>query len=255
MNLIDTHAHIYLPEFDPDRALMLKRAETEGVGKIILPAVDSTTHTAMLKMEQENATKCFSMMGVHPCSIKMNYAEELKTAGDYLEKRPFVAVGEIGLDFYWDLTYSGQQYKAFHTQIEWALHFNIPIAIHSRNSIDECIKVVSEHQPGKLKGVFHCFSGNQEQAQQIIDLGFYLGIGGVLTFKKSGLDTIIKNINLDHIILETDAPYLAPVPFRGKRNECSYIKYVAQKLAEIKNISAEKVANVTTANAEKLFNL
>lgn len=255
MNLIDTHAHIYLPEFDPDRTLMLKRAEMEGVGKIILPAIDSTTHSAMLKMEHENTTKCFSMMGVHPCSIKRNYAEELKTARDYLEKKPFVAIGEIGLDFYWDLTYSEQQYNAFHTQIEWALLFDIPIAIHSRNSIDECIKVISEHQLGKLKGVFHCFSGNQEQAQQIIDLGFYLGIGGILTFKNSGLDKVIENINLDHIVLETDSPYLTPVPFRGKRNECSYIKYMAQKLAEIKNISVEEVANATTANAEKLFSL
>ena len=159
------------------------------------------------------------------------------------------------MDFYWDTTYSEQQYKAFHEQIEWALHFDVPIAIHSRNSIDECIKVVSDHQQGKLKGVFHCFSGNEQQAQQIIDLGFYLGIGGVLTFKNSGLDKEIENINLDHIVLETDSPYLAPAPFRGKRNECSYIKYVAQKLAEIKNTTLKQVADITTANAEKLFNL
>jgi TatD DNase family protein len=255
MNLSDTHAHIYVPEFDNDRALMLKKAEMEGVEKIMMPAIDSTTHINMLKVEDENPLRIFSMMGVHPCSIKMNYEEELKIARDYLEKKQFVAIGEIGLDFYWDLTYSEQQYKAFHTQIEWALHFDIPIVIHSRNSIDECIKVVSEHQKGKLKGVFHCFSGSQQQAQQIIDLGFYIGIGGVLTFKKSGLDKVIENINPEHIVLETDAPYLAPVPFRGKRNECSYIKYVAQKLAEIKNISSEEVADITTANAEKLFGL
>jgi TatD DNase family protein len=185
----------------------------------------------------------------------MNYKEELKIARAYLDKRPFLAVGEIGLDFYWDLTHSEQQYKAFHEQIEWALHFDIPIAIHSRNSIDQCIKVVSEHQHGKLKGVFHCFSGDHEQARQIIDLGFYLGIGGVVTFKKSGLDAVMKDINLSHVILETDAPYLAPVPFRGKRNECSYIKYTAQKLSEIKNTTLQEVADVTTANAEKLFGL
>ena len=255
MNLLDTHAHIYLPEFDYDRALMLKRAEMEGVEKIILPAIDSGNHNEMLKTEHENPANCLSMMGVHPCSVKMNYAEELKIARDYFQKRSFIAVGEIGLDFYWDITYSEQQYKAFHEQIEWALHFDIPIAIHSRNSIDECIKVVSEHQQGKLKGVFHCFSGNEQQAQQIIDLGFYLGIGGVLTFKNSGLDKAIENINLDHIVLETDSPYLAPAPFRGKRNECSYIKYVVQKLAEIKNITLQQVADITTANAEKLFNL
>jgi TatD DNase family protein len=255
MNLIDTHAHIYLLEFDPDRALMLERAGKEGIKSIIMPAIDSTTYPVMLQNEQENAGTCFSMMGVHPCSVKMNYAEELKIARDLFEKRRFIAVGEIGLDFYWDLTYSEQQYKAFNEQIEWALHFDIPIVIHSRNSIDECIKVVSSHQQGKLKGVFHCFSGNPEQAQQIIDLGFYLGIGGVLTFKNSGLDAVIRNINPNHLVLETDAPYLAPVPFRGKRNECSYIKYVLQKLAEIKNLSVEEMADTTTANAEKLFSL
>jgi TatD DNase family protein len=195
------------------------------------------------------------MMGVHPCSIKMNYAEELKIAREYLGKRPFMAIGEIGLDFYWDITYSEQQYEAFHEQIEWALHFDMPIAIHSRNSIDECIRVVSEHQQGKLKGVFHCFSGNEQQAQQIISLGFYLGIGGVLTFKNSGLDKVIENINLEHIVLETDSPYLAPVPFRGKRNECSYMINIAQKLAEIKNTTVQQVADLTTVNAEKLFNL
>jgi TatD DNase family protein len=255
MNLLDTHAHIYLSEFDPDRSLMLKRAEMDRVGKIVMPAVDSTTHIAMLKVEMENTGKCFSMMGVHPCSIKMNYEEELKFARDHLEKRPFAGVGEIGLDFYWDLTYSDQQYKAFHEQIEWALHFDLPVAIHSRNSIDECIKVVTEHQQGKLKGVFHCFSGNEKQAKQIVDLGLYLGIGGVLSFKKSGLDKAIENIKLDHMVLETDAPYLAPVPFRGKRNEPGYLKYVSEKLAEIKNISVEQVAEITTTNAEKLFSL
>jgi len=255
MNFADTHAHIYLSEFDSDRSLMLKRAEMDGIRKIILPAIDSSTHDAMLKVEHENTASCFSMMGVHPCSVKINYIEELKIARNYFEKRSFKAIGEIGLDFYWDITYAEQQYKAFDEQIEWALHFDIPIAIHSRNSIDECIQVVSEHQKGNLKGVFHCFSGNNKQAQQIIDLGFYLGIGGVLTFKNSGLDKAIENINLDHIVFETDSPYLAPMPFRGKRNECSYIKYVAQKLAELKNTTLQRVADITTTNAEKLFNL
>lgn len=253
MNLIDTHAHIYLPEFDSDRSAMLERAEKEGIKKIIMPAIDSSTHTSMLKTENESTITYFSMMGVHPCSVKIDYREQLKIAKDHFEKRQFVAVGEIGLDFYWDLTYTEQQYKAFNEQIDWALHFDIPIVIHSRNSIDECIKVVSSHQQGKLKGVFHCFTGNLQQAKQIIDLGFYLGIGGVLTFKNSGLDALIKDISLDHLVLETDAPYLAPVPFRGKRNESSYIKFVVQKLAAIKNTTLEQVADVTTANAEKLF--
>ncbi len=253
MMLIDTHSHIYASEFETDQLEMLERAEKEGVSKILMPAIDSGTHEAMLKLEEENPSLCLSMMGVHPCSVKENYREELKIASNYFEKRPFKAVGEIGLDFYWDKTFTEQQYAAFHEQIEWALHFDIPIVIHSRNSTDECIKVVTEHQNGKLKGVFHCFSGDAEQARQVIDLGFYLGIGGVVTFKKSGLDAIITSVDLEHIVLETDAPYLAPVPFRGKRNEPSYLKYVVEKLAEIKNVEAEEIARITTINAEKLF--
>ena len=255
MKLIDTHSHIYLPEFDLDRDAILERAENEGIRKILLPAIDSSTHEGMLKLEEDNSSICLSMMGLHPCSVKEIYREELKIARDYLEKRPFKAVGELGLDFYWDKTFTEQQYAAFHEQIEWALHFDIPIAIHSRNSTDECIKVVTEHQKGKLKGVFHCFSGNTEQAQQVIDLGFYLGIGGVVTFKNSGLDKVMATINLENIILETDAPYLAPVPFRGKRNEPSYLKYVVEKIAEIKNTGVDEVAAITTENAEKLFGL
>ncbi|MES1220039.1 MAG: TatD family hydrolase [Bacteroidota bacterium] len=255
MNIIDTHAHIYLPEFDKDRAEMLGRAEKEGIKRVIMPAIDSLSHSSMLQAELENPGTCLSMMGVHPCSVKSNYQDELKIARDHFEKRSFIAVGEIGLDFYWDISFAEQQYKVFNEQIAWALHYDIPIVIHSRNSIDECIQVVSSHQNGKLKGVFHCFSGNVDQAQQIIELGFYLGIGGVLTFKNSGLDVVIKDIDLKNLVLETDAPYLAPVPFRGKRNECSYIKYVAQKLAELKNIDVQEVAGITTANAEKLFRL
>jgi len=255
MNIIDTHAHIYLAEFDSDRSLMLERAGKEGVKKIIMPAIDSSTHFAMLRTEDENTISCLSMMGVHPCSIKADFEKELKIARDHFKKRSFVAVGEIGLDFYWDLTYTEEQYQAFDQQIEWALNFDMPIVIHSRDSIDECIKVVSSHQNGKLKGVFHCFTGNERQARQIIDLDFYLGIGGVLTFKNSGLDTVIKDVDLKHLVLETDAPYLAPVPFRGKRNECSYIKLVAKKLADIKNTALQEVEDITTANAEKLFAL
>ena len=213
MTLIDTHSHIYSTEFANDRSLMLERAEKEGIGKILLPAVDSESHELMLQVEKENSGKCFSMMGVHPCSIKENYQAELKIASEYFDQRKFIAVGEIGLDFYWDKTFTEQQYLAFHEQIEWALHFDIPIVIHSRNATDECIKVVTEHQKGKLQGVFHCFSGTTEQAQQIIDLGFYLGIGGVLTFKNSGLDKVMESIGLENVVLETDAPYLAPVPF------------------------------------------
>jgi TatD DNase family protein len=255
MTLIDSHSHIYVSEFDNDRPQMLERAEKEGIGKIFLPAIDSATHELMLGVEAQNPDKCFSMMGVHPCSIKEDYRAELKIARDYLDQRKFIAVGEIGLDFYWDKTFTEQQYLAFHEQIEWALHFDIPVVIHSRNSTDECIKVIAEHQKGKLRGVFHCFSGNTEQALQVIDLGFYLGIGGVVTFKNSGLDVVMKDISLDNVVLETDAPYLAPVPFRGKRNEPSYLKYVVEKIAQIKKLEIEEVANITTENAQKLFGL
>ncbi|MEO6613857.1 MAG: TatD family hydrolase [Chitinophagaceae bacterium] len=253
MNLLDTHSHIYLPEFEEDRQSMLERAGKEGVARILLPAIDSATHLSMLNLEKEYPSCCFSMMGLHPCSVKENYLEELKIAEGYFGKRIFRAVGETGLDFYWDKTFTEQQYIAFNRQIEWALHYDIPVVIHSRNSIDECIQVVAQQQKGKLKGVFHCFSGNAAQAQQIIGLGFYLGIGGVLTFKNSGLDKVMEKIDLSNIVLETDAPYLAPVPFRGKRNEPAYLKYVVEKLAQVKGTDISVVAAATTANAEKLF--
>ncbi|MBK8951370.1 MAG: TatD family hydrolase [Chitinophagaceae bacterium] len=253
MKFIDTHSHIYLPEFNNDRNSIIYFAEKESVSKIFLPAIDAATHEQMLETEIEYPEVCVAMMGLHPCSVKENYLDELKIARHYLEKRRFIAVGEIGLDFYWDKTFTAEQYKAFHEQVEWAKHFDIPVVIHSRNSTDECIDVVKEHQNGKLKGVFHCFSGNAEQAKKIIELDLYLGIGGVLTFKNSGLDKAIEDIDLSHLVLETDAPYLAPVPFRGKRNEPSYLKYVVQKLAEVKSVTVEEVAAVTTANAENLF--
>lgn len=220
-----------------------------------MPAIDSSTHLSMIQLETQNPERNFSMMGLHPCSVKDNFREELRTAREYLDKRAFIAIGEIGLDFYWDKTFTKQQYEVFHSQIEWALHFDLPIVIHSRNSIDECLEVVALHQKGKLRGVFHCFSGNAGQARQVIDLGFYLGIGGVVTFKNAGLDKVIESVELGYVLLETDAPYLAPVPFRGKRNEPSYLKYVVDKLADIKKCSVQEVAVCTTKNAEKLFRL
>jgi TatD DNase family protein len=234
---------------------MIERSKNEGIYKMLMPAIDSEHHESMLLLEQQYPGECIAMMGLHPCSVKENYQEELAIIRQYVEKRSFIAVGEIGLDFYWDLSFKEQQYDSFHQQIEWALEYDIPVVIHSRNSTDECIKMVKEHQQGKLKGVFHCFSGSVEQAQQIIELGFYLGIGGVVTFKNGGLDIVMKQIDMKHVVLETDAPYLAPVPFRGKRNECAYIKYVAQKLATIKEMEIEEIAAVTTKNAETLFGL
>ena len=253
--IIDTHSHIYLPEFDGDRETMLMRAENEKVRMILMPAIDNSTHLAMLEIEAQNRGKCFSMMGLHPCSVKAEFKAELKIVREYFEKRRFVAVGETGLDFYWDRTFTKEQYESFQFQIELAEQYDIPVVIHSRNSIDECIKTIKENQQGKLKGVFHCFSGNEKQAKEIIDLGFYLGIGGVVTFKNSGLDKVMMDIDMKNIVLETDAPYLAPVPFRGKRNECSYLKYVIEKLAEIKNISKQEIENITTKNAKELFSI
>jgi TatD DNase family protein len=255
MNLIDTHCHIYSSEFDSDRPAMIARAENEGITKMLMPAIDVITHAAMFEVEDEYPGSCTSMMGLHPCSVKGNYHEEMKIAEEYFAARRFVAVGETGLDFYWDISFLKEQYQAFQQQIEWALHYNIPIVIHSRESLNECIDVIDKNQNGSLKGVFHCFSGSIGQAKKITDLNFYLGIGGVLTFKKSGLDAVIQQTDLKNIVLETDAPYLAPVPFRGKRNECSYVKYIAQKLAEIKRIPASEVATITTENAQRLFGL
>jgi len=253
MIITDTHAHIYLPEFADTRKEMLERAEKEGVTRILLPAIDSESHASLVKLAKEFPGQCRPMMGLHPCYVKENYREELKIARDYLEQGGFVAVGEIGLDFYWDKTFTEQQYLAFEEQIRWALEFDLPIAIHSRNSTDECIDVVRRNQNGKLKGVFHCFSGNEEQARQIMDLGFYLGIGGVVTFKNGGLDKVFETIGLERVGLETDAPYLAPVPFRGKRNEPAYLKYVVEKLAGLKNVSIENIAEITERNVLELF--
>ena len=250
--LIDTHTHLYLPEFDTDRVAMLTRARAAGVEAFYLPAIDSATHKAMLQLEQE-AADCKSMMGLHPCSVKENYKEELAIAEKYWEERSFIAVGEIGLDFYWDRSFEKEQYQAFRQQIEWAVFKNVPIVIHSRNATLACVQVLKEYVGKNLRGVFHCFSGSFEEATEICKLGFYLGIGGVLTYKNAGLSAVLERLPLDQVILETDAPYLTPVPHRGKRNESAYISLVAEKLASIKGISPALVGAITTANAKNLF--
>lgn len=252
MYFIDTHAHIYLPEFDDDRTEMMQRTADANVKTTILPAIDSSTHEKMMAAASPYEN-CFSMIGLHPCSVNQNFEKELFIINQYLAQQKFIAIGEIGLDFFWDKTFTGEQYKAFHQQIEIALQHKLPIAIHSRNAIDECIEIVNQHTG--IKGVFHCFSGNKKQAEKIIDLGFMLGIGGVITFKNSGLDRIIGSIGLSKVILETDAPYLTPVPYRGKRNEPSYIPLIAQKLAAICHCSINEVAQITTQNAKNLFKL
>ena len=255
MNFVDSHAHIYLDDFKDDLDKVIETANKKGISTILMPAIDSSTHVAMLQTEQAYSASCRSMMGLHPCSVKDDYQKELAQVLDYLSRRKFVAIGEIGLDFYWDVSFQGQQYDTFQRQIGWALSYDIPVVIHSRNAVDECIQVVQDHQDGNLKGVFHCFSGTIDQARKIIELGFYLGIGGVLTYKNSGLDKVMSEIGLANVILETDAPYLTPVPFRGKRNEPGHITIVGEKLAEINNIPVNEIANITTQNAQKLFGL
>jgi TatD DNase family protein len=251
MYFIDTHTHIYLPAFD-DKEAMMQRARDANVEVAIMPAIDSTTHKAMIEVES-TYENCYSMIGLHPCSVNQGYKQELDVVKEYLERRKFIAIGEIGLDFYWDKTFVEEQYEAFHQQIEIALQQHLPIVIHSRNAIDECIEVAKQHP--SIRGVFHCFSGNEEQAKKIIDLGFMLGIGGVVTFKNAGLDKVIEKIGLSYVILETDAPYLAPVPYRGKRNEPAYIKLIAEKLSALCNKPLEQIGELTTENARKLFNL
>jgi TatD DNase family protein len=252
MYLIDTHAHIYLPEFDSDRDDCIKRALEAGVDSILMPAIDSTTHNAMLQAESAYSN-CLAMIGLHPCSVNETFEKELQIVSEYLQQRKFCAIGEIGLDFYWDKTFTDQQFHSFHAQIELALQYDLPIAIHSRNATDECIEVIRQYPA--LKGVFHCFSGTYEQAVSLMDTQFMMGIGGVATFKNGGLDKILENTGIDRVILETDAPYLAPVPYRGKRNEPAYTRLVAEKLANITGFSLDKIAEITTENARRLFKL
>lgn len=253
MHLIDTHCHLYSKEFAGDIEETIQRAEREGVEKLYLPAIDSSVLEDLLALERQFPGKCIGMIGLHPCSVREDYEIELKLVEEWLGKRSFVALGEIGLDFHWDRSFEQQQYEAFRRQIKWALQYNIPIVIHSRESMAQSIGVVREHQDGRLKGIFHCFTGDYESARAIIEAGFYLGIGGVLTYKNSGLAETLKRIDLEWLVLETDAPYLSPVPFRGKRNESSYLKWVAARLAEVKGVTVEEVARVTTANAQKIF--
>jgi len=253
MELIDSHCHLYVPDFAADINEVIKRAKNAGIKRFYLPAIDRESESLLFDLESRFPGECFAMQGLHPCSVKGDFSEELKRVETSLSLRKFAAVGETGLDFYWDRSFESRQYQAFHQQIEWALHYALPIVIHSRQSIEQTIAVVREHQKGSLNGIFHCFNEDEQSAREIIALGFYLGIGGTVTYKNSKLPEVLKNIPLENIVLETDAPYLPPVPFRGKRNESSYIRYVAQKLAEIKEVDVETVATITTANALKIF--
>lgn len=253
MMLIDTHCHLYAEEFDADRDQMIERARAAGVARFYLPAIDSEAIPGMLALEAQYPGVCIAMMGLHPCYVKANYREELAIAEEWLNKRPFAAIGEIGLDFYWDKTFVSEQQEAFNTQMQWALDRNLPIVIHTRKAMPETLKAVKPFAARGLRGIFHCFSGNAIEARQVIDLGFYLGIGGVVTYKNSGLPEALANIGTEWLVLETDAPYLSPVPYRGKRNESAYLANIVERLAEVKKLSVEELAAITTANAQKIF--
>ena len=255
MQFIDTHAHVYAPELASDIELVIKNAISTGIEKILMPAIDSASLEAMLKVEQQFPDHCIAMMGLHPCYVKENYQEELALVETWLAKRKFIAIGEIGLDYYWDKTFAKEQQLVFETQMQWALDMQLPIVIHTRNAMGETIELVKPFAKKGLCGVFHCFSGSKESAEQIIGMGFHLGLGGVLTYKNAGVAEAIKEIPMEFLVLETDAPYLAPVPYRGKTNEPAYMLEVAKKLAEIKSMPLHEIAVMTTSNAKKLFGL
>lgn len=250
---IDTHAHIYLQDFDKDRDDTIQRSLDAGVKRIYLPNIDHTSVDAMLETEMRHPGTCFATMGLHPCSVKKDFARELYNVEEWLSGRSFAAVGEIGTDLYWDKSFWHEQQEAFRVQVGWALQYDLPVIIHCRESLDQTIAMIEELQDGRLHGVFHCFGGTVEQATRIIAAGFYLGIGGIITFRKGHLDEILKALGPDHMILETDSPYLAPEPYRGKRNEPSYIPLIARKLADALGTDSENIKKITTTNALKLF--
>ncbi|MBX7108564.1 MAG: TatD family hydrolase [Chitinophagales bacterium] len=254
--MVDTHCHLYLPEFDADHEAMMQRAFDKNIDTFLLPNVEAATIPSMLNLVEKYPHSCFPMMGLHPCSVKENWKEEVAAIHEYLFDRPsikFYGIGETGLDYYWSKEFLSQQKENFQLHIDWAKELSLPVIIHSRESTDDCIEMIRKNKSERLRGIFHCFSGNAEQATQITGLGFYLGIGGVVTFKNGGLDSVLNMIELDYIVLETDAPYLAPVPHRGKRNESSYLPLIAEKIAAIKKVSADEVAAITTSNAKHLF--
>ena len=253
--MIDTHTHLYVSEFDADRTDVIKRAMDVGVNQFVLPSIDSETTDVMHALKRDYPENIHLMMGLHPTHVGENLAEELEHVKQQLATNSFVAVGEIGMDLYRDKTYQKEQQEAFAKQITWALAYDLPIVIHCREAYDEIFEVLEGMQDEGLRGIFHCFTGDLKQARRAIDLNMLLGIGGVVTFKNSGIANTVASISIEHIVLETDAPYLAPTPFRGKRNESSYIIHVAEKLALIHNISLAQVSKLTTENAINLFRL
>lgn len=255
MIITDTHTHLYSEAFDEDRPEMIHRAIDQGVSRFFIPAIDSTYTESMLQLEIDFPNHIFLMMGLHPTHVKDNYKEELKHVEEMLSKRPFYAIGEIGIDLYWDKSTLPIQIEAFKHQIRLAKQHKLPIVIHCREAFDDIFEVLEEEKSDDLFGIFHCFTGNLEQAKRAISYNMKLGIGGVVTFKNGGIDQFLNQIDLEHIVLETDSPYLAPKPFRGKRNESSYILKVLEKLSEIYGLSEEKIAEITTQNSKDVFNI
>lgn len=253
---IDTHTHLYSKQFDEDRSEVVQRAIESGVTKLLLPNIDRESVAPMLELTKQFPINCFPMMGLHPCSVDLNWKDDLVFLKKQLENTRCIAIGEIGIDLYWDKTYQKEQEYAFVEQVNWAKSMNLPIVIHARDSFPEIFRLLDELNDDNLRGVFHCFTGNEEDVLKIRSYGSFLfGIGGVLTFKKSGLDAVVKSISLDEMILETDSPYLAPTPHRGKRNESGYLPLIADKLSDIFEISEKEIAQITSMNAVKLFGL
>ncbi len=255
MQLVDTHLHLYAEEFHDDRKQVIDAAIQSGVTKMFLPNIDSSTIHSMMQLCHDYSENCFPMMGLHPCYVNETYEKELKQVEAELKSGKYYGVGEIGMDKYWDLTHIEAQSKALTRQLIWAYEMELPVALHTRNCTSDVIEIIQQLNIKGLKGIFHCFGGNLDEAKQIVDMGMLLGIGGVVTFKNSGLDEVIREIDLKHIVLETDGPYLAPAPFRGKRNQPAYLIHIAEKIADLKQCSLEEIANTTTANAVTLFEL
>lgn len=253
MRLIETHAHIYSDDFKEDLNETLDKAKAHGVERIYMPNINSKSIDAMLEVEANNPDYCIATMGLHPCYVKEDFEKELAIVEDWLNKRDFVSIGEIGIDLHWDKTFKAQQEEAFKIQVQWSIERDIPFIIHARESTEEILNILEPMKVDKMQGVFHCFSGDINQAKRVMDLGFYLGIGGVSTFKNGGLKEMIPDLDLNKIVLETDCPYLAPVPHRGKRNEPAYIRLIAEQIASLKLTTLSEVGEITSRNADQLF--
>jgi TatD DNase family protein len=253
MEFIDTHAHLYVSEFEADIGQVVARSRDHHVHKIYMPNIDLDTIEKMLALEEKYPNLCAAMLGIHPCHIGNDFEEQLAHIATWLAKRSFVAIGEIGIDLYQNKAYQAQQEEALAIQLTWAQQYQLPVVLHCRASIKSTLQILKKYQNGNLRGVFHCFNGSLQEAEQIIALGFYLGIGGVVTFKNSGLDRVVAATDLDHMVLETDAPYLTPTPHRGQRNEPAYLRHIAAKIADIKATDLETVAKITTENATNIF--